>query len=389
MQSMPHDQSTDVYHAQVASSVQPEAKPLSAGQKLAWPFFNFAERRLRAFWRLLLQLVITIIFLLVPFLIVGAVAVAINDEAILQSDLLGAVIQSVAFVLATLICFVILDRRHAWGKLGRVWVHNLIFGMVLGAAAMTVIMVTEYMLGWVEITRFGSSKELSWSSLLRLQFVYLIVFTAVAFGEESFSRAYQLKNISEGLSFLGPAAASGIAIFLTSAIFALLHWFNPNANVVSTLGVMLAGIMLAAARVFTGSLAAPVGIHLTWNFFQGPMFGFPVSGTTFATGIFEIKQGGPESWTGGAFGPEAGLMGVVVIALMLVALWYWSQVIRRSIPLEIIKLAHYKPRWRPVRLQPKPEVIATAASAQTIYEESRDTLMIDDSSLSAAEPKIK
>jgi hypothetical protein len=70
-------------------------------------------------------------------------------------------------------------------------------------------------------------------------------------------------------------------------------------------------------------LAIPIGLHITWNFFQGNVFGFPVSGTDAGATFIAIEQGGDALVTGGAFGPEASLIGIgaMVLGCALTVLW--------------------------------------------------------------------
>ncbi len=86
---------------------------------------------------------------------------------------------------------------------------------------------------------------------------------------------------------------------------------------------MLIALLLGLGYILTGELAMPIGIHFTWNFFQGYVFGFPVSGSSTGSSVIAIQQGGPALWTGGAFGPEAGLVGILATALgcILILLW--------------------------------------------------------------------
>ena len=59
-------------------------------------------------------------------------------------------------------------------------------------------------------------------------------------------------------------------------------------------------------------LGFPIGVHFTWNFFQGPVYGFEVSGMSIK-GIVRQQLNGSDWLTGGAFGLEGSVITVVVI----------------------------------------------------------------------------
>jgi hypothetical protein len=90
-----------------------------------------------------------------------------------------------------------------------------------------------------------------------------------------------------------------------------------------TLSIMLGGLLLSLPYLLTGELAIPIGLHLTWNLFQGTVYGFPVSGNVPTRRLLDVQQGGPDLWTGGAFGPEAGLLADlwILIGCGLILLW--------------------------------------------------------------------
>ena len=100
----------------------------------------------------------------------------------------------------------------------------------------------------------------------------------------------------------------------SSLIFGILHVTNPHATWISTIGITLAGLFLGFGYIRTHQLWLPIGLHIGWNFSEGVVFGFPVSGWTG----FQITNStftGPQLWTGGPFGPEAGLF--VLPALLI------------------------------------------------------------------------
>jgi hypothetical protein len=70
----------------------------------------------------------------------------------------------------------------------------------------------------------------------------------------------------------------------------------------------------------TRQLWLSIGLHFSWNFFLGPIFGFPVSGITSFT-LLQVEISGPDLFTGGAFGPEAGLVVLPAQALGFLIVW--------------------------------------------------------------------
>jgi hypothetical protein len=121
------------------------------------------------------------------------------------------------------------------------------------------------------------------------------------------SRGYHLQTIASGLNLFW-------GVVISSAVFGLLHLGNPNATWVSAAGIFFAGLYLAYGYIRTKQLWLSIGLHIGWNFFEGVVFGFPVSGLDIYA-LTRIKVHGPEIWTGGAFGPEAGL--IVLPSLIL------------------------------------------------------------------------
>jgi hypothetical protein len=88
----------------------------------------------------------------------------------------------------------------------------------------------------------------------------------------------------------------------------------------------MTGIAFGTGFILTGELAIPIGLHIAWNFFQANVFGFPVSGLSYPAEIvtlFKTNNSGPEKWTGGVFGPEAGIFGLLamLIGIFLTIIW--------------------------------------------------------------------
>jgi len=154
--------------------------------------------------------------------------------------------------------------------------------------------------------------------------VFLATDSAQIFGGEVgvHARAIPVQRLLEGA---GPWTAQGAF----AALFALLHWGNPgmhgSTRAWATLTIGLSAILLGLCYLRTRSLALPIGLHLGWNWAQGSLLGFGVSGTTDTRGLWTpVFRDRPEWLTGGAFGLEASLPCALVCGLAIWVVWRWK-----------------------------------------------------------------
>ncbi len=173
--------------------------------------------------------------------------------------------------------------------------------MALGAALMGAVFAVEAGFGWLHVTRV-----LPFPRSFVHAAVWLIALLPAAAAEEVMLRGYTFQALAE--QWGGAAAA-----LITAILFAALHGINPHAGWGSFGGILVSGILFGAAVLVTGRLWLPIGLHVAWNLLEGPVLGFPVSGMAFPGDITPVLTG-PALWTGGSFGPEAGLLGILASA---------------------------------------------------------------------------
>lgn len=277
-------------------------------------FLNREEYRLRAGWRLLLQFVMMFFFLGIGYYLTGFLSPELGF-------LLRTVVGMAAFTLSVWIAVRYLDER-TFQQLGirwnSGWIREIGVGLAIGALAMGIIFLIQLSSGWIRLTGFGW--ERAWSIPYPLPLLgYLVGMLMVGFYEELVFRGYQITNMTEGLTGerFCPEQAVILAMLISSVIFGSMHFGNSNATVTSTINIIMAGVVLSVPYVLTGSLGIPIGLHTSWNFFQGGIFGFPVSGSPTRSSLLQIRETGPDFITGGGFGPEAGLMGALGSILIL------------------------------------------------------------------------
>lgn len=188
------------------------------------------------------------------------------------------------------------------------WFHQVVFGVVCGAGVITSTALLLVVSRAAAISPFASR------SFSRLLFLSAFLLLSSIFEELTF-RGYALQRAADAL---GPV----LAALLSSALFGWAHFANPQATLYSTLNTVLAGLLLAIARLRSRALWMPIGLHFAWNLFLGPVFSFPVSGYTFGSSSLSAPAPGPLWLSGGAYGPEGSvaLTAVLAVALLLLLL---------------------------------------------------------------------
>ena len=293
-----------------------EIQPRQERSILAQIFLSPDEPRLRAGWRLLLHTLLMLVF----GTVIGAIALALG---ILDLDSIWG--QVLNFLIITGSVYVArrwLDKRsfESLGlKLDRHTLIDLLAGIGITFVQMGFIYVVMLSLGW--LTFEGFAWEFDPVNVVVMGVLsFFVVFIFVGWNEELLSRGYHLQTIASGLNLFW-------GVVISSAVFGLLHLGNPNATWVSAAGIFFAGVYLAYGYIRTRQLWLPIGLHIGWNFFEGVVFGFPVSGLDIYA-LTRITVHGPELWTGGAFGPEAGL--IVLPSLIVGAILIYLYTLKRK-----------------------------------------------------------
>ncbi len=251
-----------------------------------WAFLQFP----------LTRIVIAIVALA---LVIGIIQTAVKGAGIAPHSLPGVIgaLLIVVATLATYAGFVRVIERRPVTELGRAGAPiELGSGFVLGVALFSLTMLVLWSLGQVDVVADGGWRALGYP---------LLDAVIAAVVEEVLMRGVLFRIVEESLG-------SWIALAFSAALFGALHAFNPGATATSSIAIALeAGVLLAAVFMLTRRLWMVIGLHTAWNFTEGGVFGASVSGGE-AHGAFVSQFHGPAVLTGGAFGPEASIVAVVV-----------------------------------------------------------------------------
>ena len=230
---------------------------------------------------------------------------------------------SFVFILLLFIFWVKVIEKNSLSSLGfvkRNWLKYLVWGIVISLIQMGVIALVY------QVSGIGSFvlNELSLEPLLFI--LGLFPFWLLQGGtEEVATRGWLLTRIAS-------RANLPLAIAISSSLFGILHLGNSGVTFLSVLNIVLDGVLAGLLLVYTDSIWLVVAQHGTWNYVQGNLLGFQVSGTGADASIFSFTMGsGPDWLTGGEFGAEGSIITTLVLRVSVVIVYLLGERNERAV----------------------------------------------------------
>lgn len=189
---------------------------------------------------------------------------------------------------------------------------HLCLGLLFGAVSMTIIFFVLLATKNIELTNSLAKPQFSWSILWGF-----VLFIFVGLNEELFSRGYCMMVLNQ-------TGKKWVPIVISAVIFSAMHLGNPNLKILGLINIFLVGILFSYMVIKTNNIWMAIGYHITWNYFQGNVFGFQVSGLG-TTGLYGINVLNDNLLTGGSFGPEAGILTTLVLGISIIAFMYYKK----------------------------------------------------------------
>lgn len=286
-------------------------------------FFNSTEKRLRAGWRISVFLILffsltSLIFVVRP--IIGDIT---RREFLENYSLIIVAILAFSATVSSLLSRKFLDKKTFISlglRFDQQALKDLLFGFLLSFIMAATFFLLLLSLGFIEFNGFNFQKITFDNSSDFIQIMSAVTLVSlglmllehilVGYWEELVFRGYLFQNMTDGLGLV-------ISIVISCLIYGLIHYSNPNATLLSSVIIIAFGFLRIYGYLCTKMLWLSMGMHIGWNFFQGPVFGFAASGHKKPTLLLHTIISDKEYLTGGEFGPEGSILTIPILILTL------------------------------------------------------------------------
>lgn len=221
-----------------------------------------------------------------------------------NKDLLSLLITLFSFAFISLLVFfrVKVIEKRSFSSIGfnkNNWLKKYSLGFLIGLAMMSIIVLILFPFGYITVEK-NPIQPVGISAIASV-LVILLGWIIQGATEEIVTRGWLLNVLSTKYNI-------GVGLLISSTLFGLMHLTNPNVNYIAVINIILVGLFYGLYVIKTNDLWAVCGMHSAWNFAQGNIFGFKVSGLDVSVGsLIDLNLVGSDFVTGGIFGPEAGI----------------------------------------------------------------------------------
>nr|WP_302686602.1 CPBP family intramembrane glutamic endopeptidase [uncultured Romboutsia sp.] len=227
-----------------------------------------------------------------------------------NKDLLSLLITLFSFAFISLLVFfrVKVIEKRSFSSIGfnkNNWLKKYSLGFLIGLAMMSIIVLILLPFGYITIEK----NPIQPVGVSAIASILVILFGWIIQGatEEIVTRGWLLNVLSTKYNI-------GVGLLISSTLFGLMHLTNPNVNYIAVINIILVGLFYGLYVIKTNDLWAVCGMHSAWNFAQGNIFGFKVSGLDVSVGsLIDLNLVGSDFVTGGIFGPEAGITATFIL----------------------------------------------------------------------------
>ena len=181
--------------------------------------------------------------------------------------------------------------------------RNLGIGLSGGLLSALAVTGLPVVVGMATVSQ-DPERSFSMPSLLFVSMV--MVFGAV--GEELLFHGYAFQLLMRRIGAFSTLLPVGV-------LFAAAHANNLSASWISFFNTFLWGVFLGLCFLRSGDLWLPIGVHFGWNWAL-PLLGTNVSGFKMVTTGLLMKWNVGPLWSGGDYGPEAGLLTTLVLPVL-------------------------------------------------------------------------
>ena len=227
-----------------------------------------------------------------------------------NKDLLSLLITLFSFAFISLLVFfrVKVIEKRSFSSIGfnkNNWLKKYSLGFLIGLAMMSIIVLILFPFGYITVEK-NPIQPVGISATARV-LIILLGWIIQGATEEIVTRGWLLNVLSTKYNI-------GVGLLISSTLFGLMHLTNPNVNYIAVINIILVGLFYGLYVIKTNDLWAVCGMHSAWNFAQGNIFGFKVSGLDVSVGsLIDLNLVGSDFVTGGIFGPEAGITATFIL----------------------------------------------------------------------------